>query len=294
MTQRPETPDHSHPMTGVDNYAPQEIARLVESRGVAKANAGALNTLALGVLAGAFIALGGVFATTVASHSALGFGPTRLLMGLAFSLGLVLVVVAGAELFTGNNLVVMSWVSGHIQLRRLLLNWGLVYAGNFLGALSIVVMVYYARWWSLDGDQVGATAMSIANSKASLSFEVALVRGILANALVCLAVWLAAGGRTVTDKAVAIVFPITAFVAAGFEHSVANMYFIPLGLLLADHPEVLQAAGLAGQPLPHLTIPWFLHNLLAATLGNILGGGLLVGLVYWFIYLRDRRGRDGA
>ncbi len=294
MTQPPEPSGHTHPMSGVDNYAPQEIARLVESRGVAKAKAGLLNTLALGVLAGAFIALGAVFATTVASQSGLGFGPTRLLMGVAFSLGLILVVVAGAELFTGNNLVVMSWVSGHITWKSLLRNWGLVYAGNLLGALSIVVLVYYARWWALDSHQVGATALHIASGKAALPFEVALARGILANALVCLAVWLAAGGRTLTDKVLAIIFPIAAFVAAGFEHSIANMYFIPLGLLLSDQPEVLQAAGLAGQSLPYLTIPWFLHNLLAATLGNILGGGLLVGLVYWFIYLRDRRDRDGA
>jgi formate transporter len=277
-------------MLGVDNYTPQEIAALVESRGVAKANASALNTLALGVLAGAFIALGGVFATIIASGSALGFGPTRLLMGVGFSLGLILVVIAGAELFTGNNLVVMSWVSRHISLRRLLRNWAIVYLGNLIGALSIVAMVYYARWWALDGGNVGATALTIANGKASLPFEVVLVRGILANALVCLAVWLASGSRSITDKVLAIVFPIAAFVAAGFEHSIANMYFIPLGLLLSDDPDVLQAAGLAGGQVSHLTLARFFYNLIAATLGNVVGGGVLVGLVYWFIYLRDRGG----
>lgn len=286
MSTKGPTPDHAHPMAGIDNYTPQEIARMVETRGVTKANASFLNTLALGVLAGAFIALGGLFATVIGTHSGLGFGPTRLLMGLGFSLGLILVVVAGAELFTGNNLVAMSWVSRRISLARLLRNWGIVYVGNFVGALSIVVMVYFADWWTQDGHGVGATALSIANGKASLPFSVAFVRGILANALVCLAVWLAISGRSVVDKVFAIIFPIAAFVAAGFEHSIANMYFIPLGILLSDNQPVLQAAGLAAADVSRLTVPWFLHNLVAATLGNIIGGGLLVGLVYWFIYLR--------
>lgn len=289
MTEPRARPEHAHPMIAVDNYTPSEIARLVDSRGVAKANAPGLTTLALGVLAGAFIALGGVLATITGSQSTLGFGPTRMLMGIGFSLGLILVIIAGAELFTGNNLVVMSWVSRRISLRQLLRNWGIVYVGNFIGALSIVVMVYVARWWAQDGGSVGANALAIANTKVNLSFEVVFVRGILANALVCLAVWLASGGRSVIDKIFAVVFPIAAFVAAGFEHSIANMYFIPLGLLLSNNVEVLQGAGFASGELSRLTVPWFLHNLIAATLGNIVGGGLLVGLVYWFIYLRDRK-----
>jgi len=289
MTEQRTNTEPTHPMIGVDNYTPPEIAQMVDSRGVAKANAPGLTTLALGVLAGAFIALGGVLATIIGSQSALGFGPTRLLMGIGFSLGLVLVIVAGAELFTGNNLVVMSWVSRRISLRQLLRNWGIVYVGNFIGALSIVVMVYYARWWAQDEGNVGTTALAIANTKVNLSFEVVFIRGVLANALVCLAVWLASGGRSLIDKIFAIIFPIAAFVAAGFEHSIANMYFIPLGLLLSNNAEALQTTGLASQQLSRLTVPWFLHNLTAATLGNILGGGLLVGLVYWFIYLRDRK-----
>lgn len=289
MTQPVPSPQPSHPMSGIDHYTPKEIARLIDSRGVTKANAPLLSTLALGVLAGAFIGLGGVFATIIGTGSALGFGPTRMLMGIGFSLGLILVIVAGAELFTGNNLVVMSWVSRRITLGQLLRNWVIVFVGNFLGALSIGVMVYYARWWAQDSNQVGAAALVIANSKVNLSFDLALVRGILANALVCLAVWLAAGGRTVIDKVFAILFPIAAFVAAGFEHSIANIYFIPLGLLLADHAEVLQAAGLTTEQISHLTLAGFSHNLAAATLGNIIGGGMLVGLVYWFIYLRDDR-----
>jgi len=289
MTEQRTNPEPTHPMIGVDNYTPLEIAQMVDSRGVAKANAPGLTTLALGVLAGAFIALGAVLATIIGSQSALGFGPTRLLMGIGFSLGLVLVIIAGAELFTGNNLIVMSWVSRRISLKQLLRNWGIVYIGNFIGALSIVVMVYYARWWAQDEGNVGTTALAIANTKVNLSFEVVFIRGVLANALVCLAVWLASGGRSLVDKIFAIIFPIAAFVAAGFEHSIANMYFIPLGLLLANNAEALQTTGLASQQLSRLTVPWFLHHLTAATLGNILGGGLLVGLVYWFIYLRDRK-----
>jgi formate/nitrite transporter len=283
----------AHAMTAVDNYAPAEIARLVESKGVSKANAPTLTTLALAVLAGAFIALGGVFSTIIGSHSALGFGPTRLLMGVGFSLGLILVVIAGAELFTGNNLVVMSWVSRHITLGQLLRNWAIVYVGNFIGTLSIVFMVYLGGWWQQDAAHVGATALVIAHAKARLSFVEAFMLAILANALVCLAVWLASGGRTLSDKVIAIVFPISAFVAGGFEHSIANMYFIPLGLILARHGDVLQLSQLTVQQISSLTLPSFLRNLLAATLGNIIGGGLLVGLVYWFIYLREQKENGG-
>ena len=255
MGQPRNVADHSHPMMGVDNFSPSEIAGLVQSRGIAKARASFLNTLALSVLAGAFIALGGVFATVVGSQATLGFGLNRLLMGISFSLGLILVVVAGAELFTGNKLIVMSWAGRHISLWRLLRNWGIVYVGNLLGALSIVVLVYYARWWEQDGHQVGATAVAIASGKVNLSFEAAFVRGILANALVCLAVWLATAGRSLIDKVLAVVFPVSAFVAAGFEHSIANMYFIPLGLLLRRNAEILEAAGPLGDQLSRLTVP---------------------------------------
>ena len=277
-----------HPMSGVDAFSPEAIARHVEERGVAKAKAGVLPTLALAVLAGAFIALGGVLATTIGTGSELGAGPTRLLMGVGFSVGLILVVIAGAELFTGNNLIVMSLVSRHIGVRALLRNWGLVYAGNLVGALSVVVMVYYARWWAQSDFEMGGAALAIADGKVDLSFHVAFVRGILANALVCLAVWLAMGGRSVTDKVLGIVFPITAFVAAGFEHSIANMYFIPLGMLLSSEPEALTAAGMTAEQVGRLNFPWLVHNLTAVTLGNIVGGAGMVGLVYWFIYLRGR------
>src|ERR1700675_1840767 len=186
----------SHPMTGMEAFAPQEIAQLVETRGVAKANAPVATTFVLGVLAGAFIGLGAVLSTTIATGSSLGYGPTKWLAGVGFSLGLILVVVAGAELFTGNNLIVMSLVSRHITIGRLLRNWGIVYVGNLVGALSIAGMVWVAEWWKQSDGAIGATALATAATKAGLPFGVVVVRGILANALVCLAVWLAAGGRT--------------------------------------------------------------------------------------------------
>jgi formate transporter len=281
-----------HPMAGVDSFSPSEIAGLVETKGVAKAEASFLTTLVLAIVAGAFIALGGVFSTVVSTGSTLGEGPTRLLAGLAFSLGLILVVVAGAELFTGNNLVVMSWVSRRVTLGRMLRNWAIVYAGNAVGALSVVFLAYAADWWAVAGNSVGANALTIAASKSSLSFEVAFVRGILANALVCLAVWLATAGRSLTDKVVAIVFPITAFVAAGFEHSIANMYFIPMGLLLSRQPDVVETAALPAERLASLGAAGLISNIGAATLGNVIGGAGLVGLVYWFVYLRPKPSAD--
>jgi formate transporter len=278
-----------HPMTGQDALSPSEVAFLVETRGVAKATAPFIPTLVLGVVAGAFIALGGVFAITIGTGSELGFGPTRWLAGVGFSLGLILVVVAGAELFTGNNLIVMSAVTGHVRVRQLLANWGVVYLGNAIGALSVVAMVYVGEWWRGDDLGIGVTALSTAAVKTSLPFFVVLVRGILANALVCLAVWLAAAGRSVIDKVAAIVFPISAFVAAGFEHSVANMFFIPMGLALRGHADVVEAAHLPNAELSTLDGAGFINNLIAATIGNVIGGALLVGLVYWFVYVRPAR-----
>jgi len=277
-------------MAAVDSFSPAEIAHLVETKGVVKAEAPTVTTFVLGVVAGAFIALGAVLSTVVSTGSTLGDGPTRLLAGFAFSLGLILVVVAGAELFTGNNLVVMSWVSRRITLRRLLRIWLIVYAGNAVGALSVVWLVYLAEWWTLSGNSVGATALTTAAAKSSLSFGVVFMRGILANALVCLAVWLATAGRSLVDKVIAIVFPIAAFVAAGFEHSVANMYFIPMGLLLTRQSTVVETAALPGAQLADLDAAGLITNISAATLGNIVGGAGLVGLVYWFVYLRPRQG----
>jgi formate/nitrite transporter len=276
----------SHPMSGHDAFSPGEIAHMVETRGVAKASAPALTTFVLALVAGAFISLGAVLSTTVATGSTFGLGPTRWLAGIAFSLGLILVVIAGAELFTGNNLIVMSVVSGRVSLRNLLQHWAIVYVGNALGALSVVALVTVAEWWRLGDAEVGVTALTTAAAKTSLSFPAIVARGILANALVCLAVWLATGGRSILDKVAAIVFPVSAFVAAGLEHSIANMFFIPMGLVLRDNDQVAATADLPASALSHLDLGGTLINLAASTLGNVLGGSVLVGLVYWFVYLR--------
>jgi len=264
-----------HPMTGMDAFAPAQIAGLVQTRGVAKARAPAFTTFVLGVLAGAFIGLGAIFSLVVGTGSELGYGPTRLLAGVAFSLGLILVVIAGAELFTGNNLIVMAMASRLITPGQLLRNWALVYAGNAVGAASIAVMVWAADWWKAADNAVGVNALATATAKANLSFGTAFVRGILANVLVCLAVWLATAGHSLIDKVVAIVPPIAAFVASGFEHSIANLTFLQLGWLLQREAgdDAITASGMA-------------TNLTASTLGNIVGGAVLVGLVYWFVYLR--------
>jgi formate/nitrite transporter len=263
-----------------DAYPPQEIARKVERLGIAKAHADTLTLLVLAVLAGAFISLGALFFAVVVTESNLGFGPTRFLGGLGFSLGLILVVVAGAELFTGNNLIAMAWASRLIRTRAVMRNWLLVYVGNVVGCLGTVLLVVWADVASLGDGAVGETAMGIARSKADLPLGEAFARGILCNALVCLAVWLAIGARGVTDKILAIVFPITAFVAIGFEHSIANWFFLPFGLAV-DARGAVSVVG-AGR------------NILAVTAGNLAGGTLLVAGVYWVAYLRgERKRKDG-
>jgi formate/nitrite transporter len=220
----------------------------------------------------------------------LSSGLTKLIGGLVFSLGLILVIITGAELFTGNNLIVMALVSRKITLGQLLNNWGIVFTGNFIGSVVVVFLIFLTGMWTAGNASVGVTALTIANAKVNLTFWQALSRGILCNILVCLAVYLCFSGRSVTDKILAILFPITAFVALGFEHSVANMYFIPAGLLLKNSPEVLAAAqdALGQMPdLSNLTLYGFLvDNLLPVTLGNIIGGTLFVGLAHWFLFLR--------
>jgi formate/nitrite transporter len=244
-------------------------------------------------LAGAFIGLGAMLFTVTVTQAELGFGPTRLLGGLAFSLGLILVVVAGAELFTGNTLIIMAWANRKVSTLLLLRNWGLVYGANFVGALLTVLLVFASQQFEFNGEEVGVTALEVANAKVNLGFGQAVALGVLCNVLVTLAVWLALTARSTIDKIFAIIFPITAFVAAGFEHSIANMYFIPMGLLLKEDSSVREASGLTSQELSNLTWPdFFLSNLLPVTVGNIVGGALLVGAVYWFVYLRPRPTQD--
>jgi formate/nitrite transporter len=279
----------SFPAGGLDALVPGEVARKAEAVGVTKAGMGKLDVFVLSVLAGAFIALGAIFSTTVVAGGAdLPYGVVRLLAGLVFTLGLVLVVVAGAELFTGNNLIVMAWASRRVTTARLLENWTLVWIGNFVGALATAVLMYVSKQYEFGGGAVGQAALSIAVAKTSLGFVQAIALGMLCNALVCLAVWLTYGAHTTTDKILAVIPPIAAFVAAGFEHSVANMYFISIGLLVKSDEGFVSSLD----PQPDLSnLTWqsfFVDNLLPVTIGNILGGAVLVGAVYWFVYLRKR------
>jgi len=244
----------------------------------------------LAILAGAFIAMGALFATTVAAGTSgvLAYGVARLLVGLVFCVGLILVVVGGAELFTGNNLIVMAWAGRKVTTAALLRNWVIVYLGNMVGSLGTAVLVFLGRQYTFGGGAVGAAALTIANSKVHLGFVQAIALGILCNTLVCLAVWMSFSARSTIDRIAAIIFPISAFVAAGFEHSVANMYFIPIGLLIKTFDPTF-AAG-AQIDLSRLTWVSFLYNnLLPVTIGNIIGGGVLVAAVYWFVFLRHQK-----
>jgi len=282
----------SHPK--FDALLPADMALKAEEIGVRKAGMDAGRTFVLAVLAGAFISLGALFSTTViAGTSAAPFGWSRAIGGAAFSLGLILVVLGGAELFTGNNLTVMAWASGKVTTSRLLRNWGIVYAGNLVGSLATAILVFVGGQYTFGKGSVGAAALAIADSKCRLSLPQAIALGVLCNGLVCLAVWLSYSGRTAADKILAIAPPIAAFVAAGFEHSVANMYFVPVALLIkayAPNP-FWQDIGRNPGEFPGLTIEAFVFsNLLPVTLGNILGGALLVGVIYWFVYLRHSPG----
>ena len=272
----------------IDALLPPEMARRAEYIGVSKAEAPVLRTFVLAILAGAFIALGAIFATTISAgtSSALPFGVTKLLVGFVFCLGLVLVVIGGAELFTGNNLIVMAWASRKVSTTALLCNWGIVYAGNFVGSVGTAILIFLSRQYTFGEGMVGASALAIANGKVNLDWFQALILGLLCNILVCLAVWLTFSARSTIDKIATIIFPITAFVAAGFEHSVANMYFVPIGLLIkAFDPTFIATTGLE---LTKLTWGNFLvNNLLPVTIGNIIGGSLFVAAVYWSVFLRQ-------
>lgn len=265
--------DHNPDLYGADAYAPAQIAQRVENAGVGKAKLALAQMIALGMLAGAFIGLGALFYTIVASDTSLAFAQQRLLGGLVFCLGLILVVLAGAELFTGNNLMVMAWVDRKISGSLLARNLFVVYVANFAGAALLSGLVMLSGHGDFNGGGIGTTAVAIAEAKCTLGFLQALGSGILCNILVCLAIWLTLGGRSVTDKILAIIFPITAFVAAGFEHCVANMYFLCLGKIMGAE---ISWAGI------------WLDNLLPVSLGNLIGGAGFVGLVYYVIYLRHR------
>lgn len=273
-----------------EDLTPAGIAELAERVGVKKATLALRPLFLLAVLGGAFIALGGNLSTVMlAGAQGLPWGVSRALAGVAFSLGLILVVVGGAELFTGNCLIVIAVASRRVSPRALARNWAVVYAGNFAGALATAGLIFLSRQWTFADGQVGALAVKLADHKCDLEFVPAFLLGVYCNALVCLAVWLSYGARSIPGKIMALIPPVAAFVAMGFEHCVANMYLVPLGLLLKSSGGAVAAgnpaitAALAGAP--HLTWARFvLGNLLPVTLGNIAGGAVLVGVVYWLIY----------
>jgi len=292
----------------IDAFPPAKMAARMEDVGVNKSKLNFWTMFTLAILAGAFIGCGAIFATTIgaggmaistaegakAFATGLPYGVTRLLMGLVFCLGLIAVVVAGAELFTGNNLIVMAFASGKVRSGPLLRNWAIVYLGNFVGSVLTAVVMFFSKQFTFGSGAVGLTALNIANAKCGLDFWQAIALGIMCNALVCLAVWLCSSARSTTDKILAIIFPITAFVAAGFEHSIANMYFIPIGLFIkgfvpADS-SFWAAIGKTAADFPALTwSAFFIKNLLPVTIGNIIGGTGFVGLTYWFAYLRPQK-----
>jgi formate transporter len=292
-----------------ETILPANMAVRAEEIGVRKATSDPLGVFVLSVLGGAFISFGAVFATTVSAGSVViaspdgtttliaaePYGIMRLLTGLVFSLGLMLIVVAGAELFTGNNLIVMAWASGKVRTANLLLNWAVVFAGNFCGALSTAVLMFFTTQYTFGGGAVGLAALSTANSKASLAFLPALALGVMCNALVCLAIWMSYSARTTIDRIATVVPPVAAFVAAGFEHCIANIYFIPVGLFIkaGAGDAFWKSVGKTAADYPELTWPNFIANLVPVTIGNAIGGSLMVGLVYWFVYLRRSAAKSG-
>jgi len=287
----------------IDPLLPPAMAAKAEDLGVKKAALPIFNMFMLAILAGAFIGIGAIFATTAAAGSipirdaagvvafstGLPYGVVRVITGLVFSTGLILVVVGGAELFTGNNLISMAFASGKVSFKGLGVNWVVVYLGNFVGSIITAAIVFLGKQYTFGGGSIGLTALNIGELKTGLGFIQAVALGIMCNALVCMAVWLCYSARSTTDKILSIIPPIACFVAAGFEHSIANMYFIPVALLIKYNGDAsfFEAIGKTAADFPNLTWSnFFIKNLLPVTIGNIIGGAVMVGLVYWFVYLR--------
>ncbi len=276
----------------LDAYSPSQIASRIDAVALVKAKYSTAQTFWMGINAGVYIALGAQFATLVISDSTLHSGLTSIIAGIVFSLGLILVVVGGAELFTGNCLIIIGYVDKKVTGKEVLDNWSISFTGNLIGSLIVVYLMYQSHQWEFFHDMVGAKALLIANKKVNLSFEAAFARGVLCNAMVCLAVWLCFSARNVADKIISLVFPVAGFIASGFEHCVANMYFIPMGVVLKTNPEVLAAAEkMAGKTLNLSQLTWTgfaINNQIPVILGNVVGGVILVGIMFWFVYLRPK------
>jgi formate transporter len=283
------------PLAGIEGRLPPEIAEKAEADGVAKAGQDAITLLVLGVLGGAFIAFGAIFSNVAltGAEGVLPFGLARVVAGLVFALGLALVLLAGAQIFTGDVLMVMAWASRKLAVPRILRAWAFVWIGNLLGAVGTAVLLLLAGHHLFGTGQVGVMALRTAEAKAALPFGRGVILGVLCNTLVCLAVWLSLSSRLPAHRLIVVVLPIAAFVAAGFEHAVANMYFLAFGLLIkcfaADG--FWQAVRLDATAYPHLGIGGATRNLAAVTIGNVLGGAVFVAGVYWLLYRRPRERR---
>lgn len=271
-----------------DPFSPPEVAAKMKSIGVSKATMSTSQLFVLALIAGAFISFGAMYYTVVMTDPSPAWGASRMLGGLSFSLGFILVVIAGAELFTGNNLIVMAWAGGLVSTTQLFRNWGLVYIANMAGAFGTLILVVLSGYFDGNHYGVGETAIKTALHKVDHSFTEAFFRGVFCNALVCLASWMCYAARSVTDKILAIIFPVSAFVAMGFEHCIANMFMIPLGIAASMDPHIVELSGFAAEELQNLTVMGFLNNILPVTLGNIVGGAGMVAFVYYFIYLRGK------
>ena len=263
-----------------DALTPGEVEEKAEKLGVTKANMSFRQAFLLSILAGIFIGMGGMFMLLVRSDSSLPFAVSQVFGGLVFCLGLFLVVAAGAELFTGNCLMICGKLSDKYSWAKMLKSWVIVYFGNLVGSLIMVALLFFAHYWASNGGAVGNTMISVATSKVSQPFDVLLFKGIMCNFLVCLAVWINYAGRTIVDKFFAIILPITAFVACGFEHCVANMFLLPMGLLM----KITGFDYTGSADISQLDVGGVLMNISAATIGNIIGGVVFVGIIYWAIY----------
>jgi formate/nitrite transporter len=269
----------SEGVLGLDCYSPAQIQDKVEQLGVKKARLPFLASFMLAIVAGGGVGLGGLFFCIVLADPTLSFAVQRVMGGVAFSLGLALIVIGGAELFTGNCLIVMAWMNRQITTLEVARNWTIIWFGNLVGALGLVFLVYMSHHWAMNNGAVGDAVVKLAVGKITPDFTTIFFKGILCNLLVCLAMWLTYAGRSVADKMIALVLPVAAFVAAGFEHCIANMYFLPLAWVLVQTGHVP-----AGLDVSAITLGGIAHNLVPATLGNIVGGAGFVGFVYWAIY----------
>ncbi|MHB8070812.1 MAG: formate/nitrite transporter family protein [Candidatus Cryosericum sp.] len=278
----------------MDCLPPASIAEATVAAGQKKSSLSVAHLIILGMLAGAYIGFGAQLYSLVTSDlpQFVGFGLTRLIGGLSFSVGLVLVVLGGAELFTGNSLIAVAAFSGRVSWRSVARNWVWVYVANIAGSLLLALVLFGARQYAMNGDQVGVSALKIAVAKVNMPFWAAFLRGVLCNWLVCLAVWMATGATDTAGKILAVILPVTAFVASGLEHSIANMFFIPMGLMVKNVASVVAVAG----PLPGIErLTWsgglIVRNLLPVTAGNIIGGVLFVACAYWAAYLLPSSGK---